>query len=137
MRAAPRSKAIGAVQEVLLVDRFEQHRYRSLDDLILERGFADWSLTPVLLLDPDALDGRGLVASAPQTLMQIAQILVKVFGICLRCDPVKARGTGLARVTICLPQKVLVDQGGQGREYPRRFAGRLCRNALKFWCDGW
>ncbi len=69
--------------------------------------------------------------------MQIAQILVKVFGICLRCDPVNARGTGLARVTVCLPQKVLGDQVGQGREYPRRFAGRLCRNALKFWCDGW
>src|SRR5689334_11664534 len=94
MRAATRSKAIGAVQEVLLVDRFEQHRYRSLDDLILERGFADGTLTPVFLLDPDALDGRCLIASAAQSLMQIAQILVKVFGIRLRCDPVNARGTG-------------------------------------------
>jgi hypothetical protein len=137
MRAAPRSKAIGAVQEVLLVDRFEQHHYRSLDDLILERGFADGTLTPVVLLDPDALDGRCLVASAAQTLMQVAQILVKVFGIRLRCHPVNARGTGLARVTVCLPQKVLIDQGGQGREYPRGVAGCLCRNALKFWCDGW
>src|SRR5262249_7750939 len=137
MRAAPRSKAIGAVQKVLLVDRFEQHRYRSLDDLILERGFANGALTPVFLLDPDPLDGRGLVASVPQTLMQIAQMLVQVFGICLRCDPVNARGTGLARVTVCLPQKVLIDQVGQGREYPLRVAGRLCCNALKFWCDGW
>ena len=92
MRAATRSKAIGAVREVLLVDRFEQHHYRSLDDLILERGFADWALTPVLLLDPDALDGRGLVASVAQTLMQIAQILVKVCGIRLRCDPVNPWG---------------------------------------------
>src|SRR5215470_17608020 len=103
MRAATRSKAIGAVQEVLLVDRFQQHHDRSLDDLILERGFADWTLTPVFLLDPDTLDGRGLVASAAQARMQIAQILVEVFGIRLRCDPVNARGTGLARVTICLP----------------------------------
>jgi len=103
--AATRSKAIGAVQEVLRVDRFEQHRYRSLDDLSLARGCADWALTPVFLLDPDALDGRCLGASAAQTLMQIAQILVKVFGLRLRCDPVNARGTGLARVTVCLPQK--------------------------------
>src|SRR5262249_37675982 len=137
MRAATRSQAIGAVPQGLLVDRFAQHRYRSLDDLILERGFADGALTPVFLLDPDALDGRGLVAAAPQTLMQIAQMLVKGCGICLRCDPVNARGTGLVRVTGCLPQKVLIDQGRQGRESPRRFAGRLCRNALKFWCDGW
>ena len=93
MRAAIRSKAIGAVQEVLLVDRFQQHRHRSLDDLILERGFADWALTPVVLLDPDALAGRCLVASAAQTLMQVAQILVKVSGIRLRCDPVNSWGT--------------------------------------------
>ena len=86
-------------------------------------------MTPVFLLDPDALDGCGLVASVPQTRMQIAQILVKVFGICLRCAPVNAWGTGLARVTVCLPQTVLIDQVGQGREYPRRVAGRLYCNA--------
>src|SRR6266545_7621101 len=113
MRAATRSKAIGAVQDVLLVDRFEQHRYRSLDALILERGFADWTLTPVLLFDPNALDGRCLRASTAQTLMQIAQILVKVFGIRLRCDPVNSRGTGLTRAAVCLPQKVRIDQVGQ------------------------
>ena len=88
-----RSKAIGAGQEVLLGERFQQHRHRSLDDLILERGFADWALTPVVLLDPDALDGRCLGASAAQTLMQVAQILVQVFGLRLRCDPVNAWGT--------------------------------------------
>src|SRR5262245_27133014 len=109
MRAATRSKAIGAVQEVLLVDRFEQPHDRSLDDLIFERGFANGALTPVFLLDPDALDRRCLVASAAQTRMQVAQVLVKVFGIRLRCDPVNARGTGLARVTVCLPQEVLID----------------------------
>jgi hypothetical protein len=137
MRAATRSKAIGAGQAVLRVERFEPHHYRSLDDLILERGCADRALTPVFLLEPAALAGRGLVASAAQTRMQIAQILVKVFGIRLRCAPVNARGTGLTRVTVCLPQNGLIEQVGQGREYPRRGAGRLCRKALKFWCDGW
>src|SRR5262245_34328128 len=137
MRAATRPKAIGAVQKVLLGDRFQQHRHRSLDNLILECGCADWALTPVLLLDPDALDGRGLVASAAQTFMQVTQVLVKVFGVRLRCHPVNPWGTRLTRVAVRLPQKVFIDQMGQGREYPRRIAGRLCRNALKFWCDGW
>jgi hypothetical protein len=45
--------------------------------------------------------------------------------------------TGTRPAAVCLPQKVLIDQVGQGREYPRGVAGRLCRNALKFWCDGW
>jgi hypothetical protein len=137
MRAATRPKAIGAVQKVLLIDRFQQHRHRSLDNLILEGGCAEGALTPVLLLDPDALDGRGLVASAAQTLMQVPQVLVQVFGIRRRRHPVNPWGTRLTRVAVCLPQKVFVDQVGQGREYPRRSAGRLCRNALKCWGDGW
>jgi hypothetical protein len=137
LRAAPRSKAIGAVQEVLLVDRFEQHHDRSLAALSLARGCADGALTPVFLLAPAALDGRGLVASAAQTRMQVAQVLVKVFGLRLRCDPGNARGTGLARVTGGLPQDVLSDQGSQGRESPRRFAGRLGCKALQLGWDGW
>ena len=48
--------------KVLLVNRFQQHRYRSLDNLVLERRLADRASAPVLLLDPDALHGRGLVA---------------------------------------------------------------------------
>ena len=136
MRAATRSKAIGAVQEVLRVDRFEPHRYRSLDDLLLERGCADWTLPPVFLRDPDALDGRGLGASAAQTLMPSAPILVKVCGIGLRCDPVNARGPRRARVTVGLPQQARIDQGCQGRAYPRGVAGRLGRNTLEVWGDG-
>src|SRR5262245_19097183 len=64
MRAATRSKAIRAVVEVLLVDRFEQHRDRSLDNLVLEHWLADRALAPVVLLDPDTLHGRGLIGPA-------------------------------------------------------------------------
>jgi hypothetical protein len=50
MGAASWPKAIRAVVEVLLIDRFQQHRHRSLDNLILERWLPNWTLTPVVLL---------------------------------------------------------------------------------------
>ena len=46
MRAATLPEAVRAVGEVLLVDRFQQHRHRSLDDLVLERRLADRALPP-------------------------------------------------------------------------------------------
>jgi len=72
MRAATRPKAIGAVVKVLLVHRFQPHRHRSLDALVLERRLPDRALPPALLLDPAALPRRGLVASAAQTLVPVA-----------------------------------------------------------------
>ena len=39
-------KAIGAVIAGLLVHRFQQHRHRSLDKLVLERGLPDRALPP-------------------------------------------------------------------------------------------
>jgi len=137
MRAATRSKAIRAVVEVLRVDRFSQQRYRSLDNLVLERRLADRALAPVVLLDPDTLHGRCLIASPTETLMQVAQVLVEVFGIGLRRYPVNPWGAGLPRVAIGLTQEVLVDQVGQGRKDPIGIAGGLRRNPLEFWCDGW
>src|SRR6266702_7110206 len=137
MGAASWPKAIRAVVEVLLVDRFQQHRHRSLDDFVLERRLADRALAPVVLLDPDTLHGRCLIASTAETLMQVAQVLVEVFGIGLRRYPVNPWSAGLTRVAICLAQEVLVDQVGQGRKDPIRIAGGLRRNPLEFWCDGW
>jgi hypothetical protein len=130
-------RGLVCLHSVLLVDRFQQHRHRLLDDLLLDREFADWALTPGLRLDPDALDGRGMVGSAAQTLMQVPPVLGKVFGVRRRCHPVNPWDTRLTRVAVRLPHKVFIDQEGQGREYPRRIAGRLCRNALQCWCDGW
>src|SRR5262249_823815 len=100
MGAATRSKTVGAVPKILLIDRFPQQRDRSLDELIFERGCADGALAPIFLLDPDALDWRCLVASLTQTLVQIAQVLVPVFGIRRHCDPVDPRSAGLARVAV-------------------------------------
>src|SRR5918994_3977751 len=111
-------KAIRTVQKVLLVDRFQQHRHRPLDDLVLERWHTNRALTSVILLDPDALHGRRLIASAPQTLMQVAQVLLEVLGILLGRDPIDSRGARLARLAVCLAQKVLVDEMREGRKHP-------------------
>src|SRR5467141_2467804 len=62
--AASWPKTIRAVGEVLLVDRFQQHGHRSLDHLILERRLPDRTLTSIVLLNPDTLDGRCLRAAA-------------------------------------------------------------------------
>jgi len=51
-------------REVLLVDRFQQHGHRSLDNLILERGLPNRTLTSIVLLNPDTLDGGCLIAAA-------------------------------------------------------------------------
>src|SRR5713226_7574554 len=46
MGAASPPKAIGAVLKVLLIDRFQQHRHRSLDNFVLERRFPNWAPSP-------------------------------------------------------------------------------------------
>src|SRR5262249_53877983 len=137
MRAATLPKAVRAIVEVLLVDRFQQHRDSSLNNLVLERRLANWALAPVILLDPDALHGCCLIASTAETLIQVMQVLVEVLGIALRRDPIDPWGTGLPRVAIRVAQKVLIDQVGQGRKDPIGIAGGLRRNPLEFGCDGW
>src|SRR5215510_15105429 len=42
-------------KKVLLIDRLQQHRHRSLDNLVLVRRLANRALSPVVLLDPNAL----------------------------------------------------------------------------------
>jgi hypothetical protein len=64
--------------------------------------------------------------------MQVAQVLVEVFGIGLRRDPINSWGAGLTRVAICLAQEVLVDEVSQGRKDPIGIAGGLRRHPLEF-----
>jgi hypothetical protein len=122
---------------VLLLNRLPQPRHRSLDALGLERRRADRALSPVGLLDPDALYGCRLIASTPETLMPVAQGLGEVLGRPLRRDPGNPRGTRLARVTVRRVEPVLVDQRGQGRTHPPGIAGGLRCKALEWWCAGW
>src|SRR5262249_41421616 len=92
------SQAVRAVAEVWLVDRFQQHHHRSLNDFLLECRLPDRSLFPIVLFEPDAFDWRRLRASAAQALVQVAQGLVEVFGILLRRHPIEPWGARLARL---------------------------------------
>src|SRR2546428_12721649 len=78
MRAATLPKAIGAVVKVLLVDRFQQHRHRSLDNLVLERRLADRALAPIYFFEPDGVYRWFLVGSTAKALEQFTQLLVTV-----------------------------------------------------------
>src|SRR5919108_838696 len=105
MGAATRPKAIGGVQKVLLIDRCQQHRPRSLDNLVLKRGLADRASASIVLLDPHTLDRRCLVRPAAESLVEVPQVLFEAFGILLCRDPVNPRGAGLTRAAVRLPEK--------------------------------
>jgi hypothetical protein len=121
----------------LLVNRFQPHRPRSLDHLVLERGLPDRALPPVVLLDPDAVYGRRLGASPTETRVPGGQILVEVFGIRLGRHSVETRRARLARVALGFPQQVFVEQRRQGRAHAIGIAGGLRRKGLKVGGDGW
>jgi len=137
VRAAALSEAVRAGVTVLRVDRFQQHRYRSLDELVLERGLADGALAPIGLLEPDPLYGRCLLASTAETRVHVVQVRIEVVGRALRRDPLDPRSTGLTRVAVRFAQQVLIAQVGQGRQDPIGIAGGLRRTPLELWCDGW
>jgi hypothetical protein len=92
MGAVTLPKAIRAVRKVLLIDRFQQHRHRSLDNLVLKRGLADRASASIILLDPHTLDWRCLVHPAAESLVEVPQVLFEAFGIHLCRDPVKPCG---------------------------------------------
>jgi len=69
--------------------------------------------------------------------VQVAQVLVKVFGILLRRDPIDTRCARRARVAVCLPEAVFVDQVGQRRQHTMGIVGRLRCTLLEFRCDAW
>lgn len=137
MGAAPLAKALGAVTEIWRIDGFQQHRYRSLDHLGLTRRLPNRTLPPIRLVEPDALDRRGLVAPAAQALVEVVEVLVEACRVLLRSNPVDSWRARLARPVLCLPQKVYVDQVCERRQDAGGIAGGLRCNPLALWCDGW
>jgi hypothetical protein len=69
--------------------------------------------------------------------VQVAQILVEVFGVFLRRYPIDPRGARFVRLAIRLVEQVYVDQVGQRREDAVGIVGGLCRTLLEFGYDGW
>jgi hypothetical protein len=137
MGAPTLPKALGAVVNILRVDRFPPPGHRALDALVLAGGLATWTSSPIIVLDPDPLDGRCLGRSAAPSLVQVPQVLCERCGVPLCRHPVHACGAGLTRVAIRRPEKGFVDQVGEGWQHPSGIVGGLRRKALALWWDGW
>jgi hypothetical protein len=137
MRAATLPKALGAVVQVLRVDRCHPPRHRALDHLVLTRRLAERALAPICLVEPDALSRWGLGAPTAEALGQGTPGLGAGLGIRVRWHPLEPCGARLARLALRLPETVLVAQLGQGRADPLWLLGGLRRTALAVWWDGW
>ena len=135
--AAPLPQALGAVGNVLRVDRFHQHRHRALAHLVLARRLAARALAPLGFFEPDARSRWCLGAPTPSALVQGTPVLGEGLGLRVRCHPIAPCGARLARLARRLPEQVLVAQRGQGRADPRWIMGGLRRKALALWGDGW
>src|SRR5215510_7352040 len=61
-------EAMGKGMKIMLEDGLEDHHHRPLDNLVLETGFPDGPLFPIILLDPHPLDGRRDIAIGAQPL---------------------------------------------------------------------
>jgi hypothetical protein len=128
MRRAPRTEAVRAVQKVLLIDRFQHHRHRTLQNLVLQRGDSDGARPlPVALGDLYPPDRWRVVRARLQPVEERAQILLQVLLI-LGCRLAVHPGrTILPRATKSLSQKLDVDVVGQAQEAPLRvLPGQLC-----------
>jgi hypothetical protein len=69
--------------------------------------------------------------------VQVAQLLVEVFGILPRRHPIEACGTRRARLLVRLSQTVWINQVRAGRQDPVWIVGGLRRKALELWCASW
>src|SRR5215831_2397146 len=76
MGTVPLPEAVGKRMKIMLEDRLQDHHHCPLDDLVLEAGLAYWPLLPPFLLDPYPFDRRRDVPIAPQSLMQVPEVLV-------------------------------------------------------------
>ena len=102
MRAPAAAEAIGEIIELLFVDLLHQHADGTLYDLVLECRFSDGSLAAIIFGQPRPLDGRLELPPAPQTFVQVTQVLLEVLGIFGRRHPVASRRTGFVRPPVGL-----------------------------------
>src|SRR3990172_11731756 len=79
------------VIKVLLVYGFQYHRCRTLNDFVLDHEFANRTLTAVVFIEPDPFDRGGTVVSRVESLVEVAQVIVQVFGVFLHRHVVNSR----------------------------------------------
>jgi hypothetical protein len=116
-------EAIRAVQKVLLVDRFQQHDDRPLQDFILQRRDADGaglSSRPAFR-DVHTPHGGSLVRAGFRAVEQSLQVTLQVLFVFVRRHSVHADRSVLAGSSVRFFQPVDVHQVGQrGERHLRR-----------------
>ena len=82
MRRATGLEAVREVVEALLVDRLQEHRHRTLEDLVLERRDPDGArLRPVPFRDVDPPDRRRPVHTGLRPVQERVEVTLQVLGI--------------------------------------------------------
>ena len=125
MGVAPFPKAIGDRQEVLFEYRPHQHRYRFLDDFVLDFREPDRAFLSVVLGDPHALDRRGHVGPRSQPLVQVPQVDLQVLLVVLYGDSTQPRCTVSAQLVEGLAKEIEIHAVDQAGEDPIRMCDRL------------
>jgi hypothetical protein len=76
MGTVPLPEAMGKGVKVMLEAGLQEHHHRPLDTLVLEAGFPEGPLLPIVLLDPDPFDGRRHIPIIAQPLVQVPEVVV-------------------------------------------------------------
>jgi hypothetical protein len=86
--------------EVLLVDRLQHHRDRTLEDLVLKRRYAERARAPVALRDVHATNGRCAVRTRTKASEQRLEVLLEIAPVLLRRLPVHTHRCVLTRAPV-------------------------------------
>lgn len=109
MLTAPRPESIAEPQKQRLVDGFPYPHHRLLDDLVFQRGDADWALAAVGLGNPLAEDGLAPVAVGVQATAKVGQPLFQPFAVAGPIFAVHTHGRAAVEMPIRRPEQVRID----------------------------
>ena len=124
---APRAEAEATVPEVLLVDTFQHHHHGSLQHLVLERRYPDWSSLPAIpFRDVDAAHGRRDILAGLEAVEQRLEVGLQIRRLLVRRLSVQSHRPVFPRYYISRVKHVPVDVVSQAREHHVRcLSGQL------------
>jgi site-specific DNA recombinase len=123
MGAAPRPKAVRAVQKVLLEDRLQHHQHRPLQHFVFQRRNADGTrlFRFARLGDVHPTHWRRTIPTGFEPLEQARQVRFQVSFVLRRRHAVDTRRTVLAGAPVRLAQPLLIDVVRQRAQRQLRF----------------
>ena len=142
MRRMPGPESVRPGNEVLFVDRLQQHHDSPLKDFVLQRGYPDWPLlVPLPFGYVHPLNRGSLVATRLGAVQQISQTLLQVRLILHGCHVVNPSRRVFAGAAVRLAHPIHINEMAQRREsHLRRLSRQLCypllfrAHVLRFQC---